>query len=117
MLQHFVPRRVNIRGQKFLLELGEDIKLPLQLFKKNQEPDMKMNFAKIDQTTGAEVGIMCYCLLFNLNRLDKECRTLLNKRANALTRVERGERVRDVEMYLQSVDAPTNVECALPASS
>uniref|UniRef100_A0A0M3I3G5 Ku domain-containing protein n=1 Tax=Ascaris lumbricoides TaxID=6252 RepID=A0A0M3I3G5_ASCLU len=55
MLQHFVPRRVNIRGQKFLLELGEDIKLPLQLFKKNQEPDMKMNFAKIDQTTGAEV--------------------------------------------------------------
>uniref|UniRef100_A0A914ZQW3 Ku domain-containing protein n=1 Tax=Parascaris univalens TaxID=6257 RepID=A0A914ZQW3_PARUN len=55
MLQHFVPRRVSIRGQKFLLELGENVKLPLQLFKKNQEPDMKMNFAKIDQTTGAEV--------------------------------------------------------------
>ncbi|KHN78838.1 X-ray repair cross-complementing protein 5 [Toxocara canis] len=55
MLQHFVPRKVNIRGQRFFLELGEDLKLPLVLFKKNQEPDMKMNFAKVDQTSGAEV--------------------------------------------------------------
>ncbi|VDM45986.1 unnamed protein product [Toxocara canis] len=55
MLQHFVPRKVNIRGQRFFLELGEDLKLPLVLFKKNQEPDMKMNFAKMDQTSGAEV--------------------------------------------------------------
>ncbi|VDK44984.1 unnamed protein product [Anisakis simplex] len=55
MLQNFVPRRVNIRAQRFFLELSEDMKLPLQLYKKNQAPDMKMNFAKIDKATGVEV--------------------------------------------------------------
>ncbi|VDN20033.1 unnamed protein product [Gongylonema pulchrum] len=46
MLQRFVPRKVNIRGQKFYLELASDMKLPLNLFKKIQPADFKLSMAK-----------------------------------------------------------------------
>lgn len=55
MLQKFIRRQTNIRGQKFLLELGENIKLPLYLFKKVQEMDMKFNFEKFDESTKVKV--------------------------------------------------------------
>ncbi|VDN03152.1 unnamed protein product [Thelazia callipaeda] len=46
VLQRFVPRKLNLRGQRFYLELGTDVKLPLQLYKKIQIADFKLAMAK-----------------------------------------------------------------------
>lgn len=55
MLQRFVPRKVNLRGQKFHLELGTDLKLPLQMYKKIQTTDFKLATQKYALTTGVQV--------------------------------------------------------------
>lgn len=55
MLQRFVPRKVNLRGQKFYLELGIDLKVPLQMYKKIQTTDFKLAAEKYESTTGVQV--------------------------------------------------------------
>ncbi|VDK75608.1 unnamed protein product [Litomosoides sigmodontis] len=55
MLQRFVPRKVNLRGQKFYLELGIDLKVPLQMYKKIHTMDFKLDAEKYALTTGVKL--------------------------------------------------------------
>lgn len=55
VLQRFVPRKVNLRGQKFYLELGIDLKVPLQMYKKIQTTDFKLAAEKYALLTGVQV--------------------------------------------------------------
>ncbi|EFO26243.1 ku P80 DNA helicase [Loa loa] len=55
VLQHFVSRKVNLRGQKFNLELGIDLKLPLQMYKKIQTTDFKLAAEKYASITGTRL--------------------------------------------------------------
>ncbi|MFH4974477.1 hypothetical protein AB6A40_001186 [Gnathostoma spinigerum] len=55
MLQHFIPRTSDVRGQRFYFELAEDFRLPLMLYKKVQENNLKMKFAKYDSRTDLEI--------------------------------------------------------------
>ncbi|MCP9257319.1 X-ray repair cross-complementing protein 5 [Dirofilaria immitis] len=55
VLQRFVPRKVSLRGQKFYLELGIDVKLPLQMYKKIQLNDFKFGTEKLASTSGVRL--------------------------------------------------------------
>uniref|UniRef100_A0A158Q7C1 Methionine--tRNA ligase, mitochondrial n=1 Tax=Elaeophora elaphi TaxID=1147741 RepID=A0A158Q7C1_9BILA len=55
LLQRFVPRKVNLRGQKFYLELGIDLKIPLQMYKKIQMTDFKLAAEKYSSATGIQL--------------------------------------------------------------
>ncbi|VDD93390.1 unnamed protein product [Enterobius vermicularis] len=55
ILQHFVPRRVTARGQRFLFEIGEGVMLPLLFYKKIQLADMNLKFKKFDVSSNSEV--------------------------------------------------------------
>lgn len=59
MLQRFVPRKVSMRGQKFLFELGNDMKLPLQFYKKVQPADLKLTMEKY--ALKADVQVVFFC--------------------------------------------------------
>ncbi|CAG9536799.1 unnamed protein product [Cercopithifilaria johnstoni] len=54
-LQRFVPRKVNLRSQKFDLELGVDLKVPLQMYKKIQTTDFKLAAEKYTSTTDIQL--------------------------------------------------------------
>uniref|UniRef100_A0A0N5AP56 Ku domain-containing protein n=1 Tax=Syphacia muris TaxID=451379 RepID=A0A0N5AP56_9BILA len=55
MLSRFIPRKVATRGQRFLFQIGADVKIPLIFYKKIQIADMKLHFKKFDSSTASEI--------------------------------------------------------------